>query len=418
MKIKSLEIKNIGLIKTETIIFDKPLILFFGEVMQGKTTILNAVRWCFGGSFPSDIISHGEDTASIKLALSDGYIKREFYRSKSGETTAKKIECVMGGQLQSKPVDMIKKLLNPFLLDQNYFIDKTILEKKRYLLDLLDIDFNETDKKLGFLMKEAEQKRIEIKMIGDVDLTPCLEINIQSIRNEMQVALNSYQNERQAVKKQNEGINTFNQKLGASKARFAQIREEIARLRQEQDSLRDIISQDEKSIVLEPDMPDLTVFNQQIDDAQKINYRFQEYLKNIEKDKEKKNKEHKLYSLEQNISFYRQEKLDVLKTISDQSKIEGLSFNADGDIYFENVALDMLSNSQQMRFSSVLRGLYQNGFAIELIDRGESLGKSIYSFINKAKENDLTILATIVGEAPAVVDDEIGVFVVERGEIK
>ena len=45
MKPTKLVIKNIGKIADETIAIDKPLILFYGEIKQGKTTILNCVRW-------------------------------------------------------------------------------------------------------------------------------------------------------------------------------------------------------------------------------------------------------------------------------------------------------------------------------------------------------------------------------------
>lgn len=48
MEIKSLEIENIGKIIKEKIVFDKPLMLFFGEAMQGKTTILNSMKYALG----------------------------------------------------------------------------------------------------------------------------------------------------------------------------------------------------------------------------------------------------------------------------------------------------------------------------------------------------------------------------------
>ncbi len=63
-----------------------------------------------------------------------------------------------------------------------------------------------------------------------------------------------------------------------------------------------------------------------------------------------------------------------------------------------------------MRLSSDLSSMYPSDFGISLIDRGESLGKSIYGFIERAKLEQTTILATIVGEKPADVPEEIGVY--------
>ena len=41
-----------------------------------------------------------------------------------------------------------------------------------------------------------------------------------------------------------------------------------------------------------------------------------------------------------------------------------------------------------------------------------------FGFVKRAEEEKITILATIVGEKPANVPENIGVFVVEKGKIK
>jgi len=66
----------------------------------------------------------------------------------------------------------------------------------------------------------------------------------------------------------------------------------------------------------------------------------------------------------------------------------------------------------------MLSALYPKGFGLELLDRGESLGKSIFQFVDRAKQENKTILATVVGERPAEVPAEVGVFVVEQGAVK
>jgi hypothetical protein len=78
----------------------------------------------------------------------------------------------------------------------------------------------------------------------------------------------------------------------------------------------------------------------------------------------------------------------------------------------------MLSGSQIMRLSEELSNLYPKDLGIGLIDRAESLGKSVFLLIDRAKEEDKTILATVVGERPAEVPEEVGVWIVEKGEVK
>jgi hypothetical protein len=52
---------------------------------------------------------------------------------------------------------------------------------------------------------------------------------------------------------------------------------------------------------------------------------------------------------------------------------------------------------------------------LELIDKGESLGKSVMDLVAKAEREEKNILVTIVGEKPANIPANIGVFVVENG---
>ena len=67
MKVTKLTVKNIGIIEKSCIEINKPEIVFYGEIKQGKSTLLNAVRWVCGGSVPGDIIRHGQTEASVML---------------------------------------------------------------------------------------------------------------------------------------------------------------------------------------------------------------------------------------------------------------------------------------------------------------------------------------------------------------
>ena len=73
MKVKSLSIRNIGAIASTDIPFNQPLLLFYGQIRQGKTTILNAVRWAFGGAFPAGVLTEGADSGSIRVEFDNGY---------------------------------------------------------------------------------------------------------------------------------------------------------------------------------------------------------------------------------------------------------------------------------------------------------------------------------------------------------
>ena len=91
MKAIKLIVKNIGLIEESSIKLNKPLIVLYGEVKQGKTSFLNAVKWVMGGKFPTDMIRNGETEASIILVLDCGAITRTFFLSKDGSTKARPV---------------------------------------------------------------------------------------------------------------------------------------------------------------------------------------------------------------------------------------------------------------------------------------------------------------------------------------
>ena len=95
-----------------------------------------------------------------------------------------------------------------------------------------------------------------------------------------------------------------------------------------------------------------------------------------------------------------------------------MSFDENGSFLFEGSTPGMISTSQVMRLSEYLSELYPEGFGISLIDRGESLGKSVFDLVDRAKKDDRNILVTVVGEKPAKIPEDVGVFVVENGELK
>jgi len=145
MKVTKLTVTNIGIVKDAAIEINKPEIVFYGDIKQGKSTLLNAVRWVCGGAFPDDIIRHGQIEASVQLegTETDGkpwVIRREWYRAKDGTATARAIIYTRNGVPVKKPVDAIKAHLNPYLLDQDYLRHMTSLERNRYLTELFGVD--------------------------------------------------------------------------------------------------------------------------------------------------------------------------------------------------------------------------------------------------------------------------------------
>ncbi len=306
MKIKKLIIKNIGMIADTTIEFNKPLILFYGEICQGKTTILNSVKWAFGGSFPADIIRHGQDEASVILEFEGGSITREWYRAKDGITKVREIAFIRDGKSVKKPVDEIKKFLNPFLLDQDHLRKMTETERTNYFTQLFAVDTTEIDEKILKAESEARDLRAKIKGYGEIDLKEVKLIDAAPIKIEITRIKGNYAAKTREIDIQNRVIIDHNNKVIQTKSdvkeydqTIKELLEKLADFQALHDHACNWLA--ENHILPEinrPDPPDTSNLESQISEAAAIQVRYEQYQKNLKRVEEKKGDEKKLYDLE------------------------------------------------------------------------------------------------------------------------
>jgi len=461
MKAVRLTINNVGIIGNMVIELNKPLILFFGDLRQGKTTILNAFKWCLGGSFPADIIRHGEKEASVVFEFMEesgpGSISRSWYINKEGATTPRAVSFIRSGKPVSRPDGEIKKFLNPYLLDNDFLKNMTELERKQYFVKLFGVDTSDIDKEIGTAAESAKTLRIEIKAYGEIDTTPVEPIDVSGLKADRQKMIDSYNSAVKEHKATAEGIeekyrkecdeiaagnrevakHNDTRKRGAEQIADldASIKDLEFRLNAAKESRKKISDwlevnpgQAEKPMPPRPDLPvaptapDTSALDAQISEAAAVAVRVEQYQKNLKRAGEKANKEKILSALEEKQRDLKKKKIARLAEAGEKSGIADLTFNEDGSFSYKGTSHGMLSTSQLMDLSQELSALYPAGFGLDLIDRAESLGfgmnRNVMEFVEKAKRENKTILAAIVGEKPAQAPPEVGVFVIEKGEAK
>lgn len=457
MKILRIKIKNIGLIADETIELNKPLLLFYGEIRNGKTTILNAFRWVCGGEFPTDIIRHGQKQASIEVDIDGGCITRSFYVPKEGGATkARPVTFVREGKPVSNPTSEIKRFLNPFLLNQDHLRNMTELERKRYFAELFAVDTTELDKELFNSERKASELRAEIKGFGELNPVKVEPVDVVAVKvqrekiladhaanvakwkAERDTILKAHEAEMAEVEKQHAAASARSDEIRQQNARISQGKITIARLENELAEAKELNARIEQWLgahpaiipLPKPTSPDVALLNEKIytkadtesldakiSEAAAVQVRVEQYQRDFQRLQDKLAKQTELEKCEARQRKIKAEKIAKLKGVSESSGIAELEFAEDGTFTYQGTQAGMLSTSQIMQLSSALSALYPEGFGIELLDRGESLGKSIFDFVEKAKAQKTTILATIVGERPARVPPEIGVFVVNDGKV-
>lgn len=419
MKIVRLTIKNIGLIADEVVEINKPLILFYGDCCQGKSTILSAVRWVCGGKFPSDIIRHGEKEASIMLEFDGGMIARSWYVNTEGETVDRPVTFVRDGKPVPAPIAEIKRMLNPFMLDQDHLVKMSELDRKRFFTELFAVDTADLDKQIWNKSNEASSLRSKISGYGVIDTTPVLKVDVASLEESLASIRDSNSKAEAKAREEQRVAAEHNSTVQRGIETQADLEKQIKELTDKLDKVKKWLAanprRSEEVVVAIVSTSDLEA---KLREAGAQNVRHENYLAALERSKQKQADEQKLLALEAEQRKLKEEKIKRLKDLNESCKVKGLKFTDDGSFIYQDTQAGMLSTSQLMTLSSELSALYPEGLGLELLDRGESLGKSIFGFVDRAQREKITILATVVGEKPASVPENIGVFVVAGGKIQ
>jgi DNA repair exonuclease SbcCD ATPase subunit len=447
MNVTKLTVNNIGCVGKVEIVFDFALNLFYGEVMSGKTTLLNAVRWSFGGAFPDDIIQHGKREAFVQLEGTEEnkpwVIRREWYVGKDGTTKARSISFTRNGVPSRKPVDEIARFLNPFLLNQDHLRDMTELQRGRYLAELFGVDTAEEDRAINAASVEAAELRAKVKGYGEIDLTPVSPVDVDALRlaraaivntaiskaadakDARRKVLTEFNEAAEKIETHNIGVRIANgarDKAAASvdaltdtiagiESRIVALQEELKDANTSKNTrikwLSEHPAQDELPRPSAPDTseyqaiieakPDTFDVDCQIAEAGATNVKAKQYQANKARAEAKAADERRVLELEAEQRRLKDAKVAKLAGIGAASKVPGLVFKESGGFEYEGTDAGMLSDSQIMRLSQGLSALYPAGFGLSLIDRGESLGKSVMQLQGEAEARESTILVTIVG---------------------
>lgn len=185
MKLISFQVQNLGPIEDVNLTIDKPLTTILGQPEAGKSTLLRSIIWACGGAFPSDILKHGCEEGFVDVRFENATLRREFYRGKDGATKARELQFVRDGQVVKRPVEELKKLLNPFLLDENFFVDKNEKERQLYLVEFLGVDTKAEDLAIKQLEEAARAARQAVDRLGErTPVTPCEAPDLVALQGE------------------------------------------------------------------------------------------------------------------------------------------------------------------------------------------------------------------------------------------
>lgn len=175
--LNTLKIENVALIDKVVLSFDKGLNVISGETGAGKSIILDALSFVFGGRADRTLIRSGCERMRVEAIfnrLSDGLIKfineelnisaeDEMFLSRELDVNGKNI-CKINGELV--PVASVKKICQK-LIDLHGQSEHLAILDNNYQLEIIDLFGKESDKLLFALREKIEQvKHIEADILS------------------------------------------------------------------------------------------------------------------------------------------------------------------------------------------------------------------------------------------------------------
>ena len=425
MKLLKIEIKGIAKHEDTTIVIDKPLTIIFGDVEQGKTTILNVVRWGLGCIVPDKVIKEGCTEGDIFLTFDNATSHRSFYIGKDGSEVARPLEYIEGGRVVKEPIKYLKTKINPFLLNNEYFMQMSTTEQMKFFVALFGIDTSAENKLLATTEESNKTLRIEIKSIGDIVPVMVAKPDLDALKAEKSKIDEANLLLTDAFKKaERERSERTQVRMGVS-ASIEDYTAKINRLKAEIKEAEGIIAEKRSFMEAYTELPEptppilapTTEIEEKISNAKADELLYDKWKLDVQRLKAKTDKEKELKDGEELARNTRAAKIAKLESFSDKTGIEGLKF-VEGGYTYQGTAFDMLSTSARMDLSDKLSALFPSDFDIDLIDRAESLGrKNLINLGEIAAKGKRTIIATVVSDELSIDDANIGVFKIEDGTI-
>ncbi|MGV3721362.1 MAG: AAA family ATPase, partial [Actinomycetota bacterium] len=161
LHIISLQVENIKRIKAVRIEPDGSLVVIGGRNGQGKSSILDAIMYLFGGkgTIPGVPVRRGENGAIIEADLGELIVRREF--DAAGKSTVRVTS--PDGQQYGSPQAVLDALFSSAAFDPLAFAREKPKAQADRLREVLGLDFSELDRRRAKLYADRTASGQELK---------------------------------------------------------------------------------------------------------------------------------------------------------------------------------------------------------------------------------------------------------------
>lgn len=417
MKLIGLKINNLRRISAiEMEIKESGMTEIRGHNRQGKTTVLDAVEVLLKGKkfISQDMIQHGKDIATIKGTLKDGddvyTVERDIRDGKAPILRLKK----NGSPVKSSPETFLSSLVNDITFNPRPFMDKSDLEKQKFMMKVAGIDFTELDKQIDGLYDERKIVGREVKNYGEIVIPE---------KVETRSAKELFAERAEAGEAMQDFIETDGKLQGlvadraAAEERIAELQAEIVRQHDIINELSPHIDKGTKVVAKKQAKVAALRTQKQIEtdiaNLEEHNVKAAAYNQTIEKAKERDAKQARYNELTEKIEGIRKDKIKQLTAA--KLPVPGMVLKEDG-IYLNGTHSSNWSESESMRASADLCLNMNSDLRAIFIDRGEAYDSASLQDLNHwAEKNDLQAIITIVSDIPDAGDRDANVYYIEEG---
>lgn len=156
----------------EATINETGLTLVGGKNKQGKSSFLDAIMNALAiRSTAKNVIREGASKAVVSVTLDEFIVSRTWNKNEDGSETSKlSIKTTSGDFVISKPMDVLKNLMQQATIDPMAFIGAEPAEQRKQLMALAGCDTTEIDENISLLTKQEKEIAVQqnaIKAIAE-----------------------------------------------------------------------------------------------------------------------------------------------------------------------------------------------------------------------------------------------------------
>lgn len=424
-----MQVKDLGVVKEVAVDFVPGINVFQGENGQGKSTLLNAVKFAFEGkrSIPEGIIRRGSDRAEIMVETTDFTVDLQIYDGKNGQTP--KLIVKRNGFVKGGPQEFLNGILAEFADPREIALMKPE-DVFALLMRYAKIDVSDIEKEIAELREEQTVTRRLIKEAGvlapvekaeAVDVSETL-AKINSIREANRVE----EDKKRAIEMKALKIKGYQEELSRIDESIASLQQEISsiekRIKEKKESSIPVIdalklAEQELETMPEPgEIKPTAELEAAISQAEERNRKAALYERFVEWEKKVAGLTERLKSDTERVKELEEQKR--LRFTEADMVVEGLRVDEEKGVFYRTVPWKNLSEAEKLMLAAkmIVNTTPPNAVRYMVIHQGESILSKLRSELHEyLVESNFTCLMQVASEqAPA---KEPGVFHVVAGEI-